>query len=224
MPLFKREKRNPASFDGPLLRQEMVETQIKRRNITRENVLEAMRKVPRHEFVPDDLKKFAYEDRPLHIGEEQTISQPYIVALMTSLLEISPADRVLEIGTGSGYQTAILLELTKEVYSIETRPALCQQAIETLKRLTYPTENIRLGDGNLGWPERQPFDKILLAAAVKVPPPLLVDQLKDPGLMIYPCGAWEQVLILLKKSNGKITEREITAVRFVSMVTPTNER
>ncbi len=224
MSLFKREKRNPASFDWPSLRTEMVETQIKRRNITRENVLTAMGKVPREEFVPDDLKKFAYEDRPLHIGEEQTISQPYIVGLMTSLLEIAPTDRVLEIGTGSGYQTAILLELAKEVYSIETRPLLYKTATETLKRLSYPIENIRLGDGNLGWPERQPFDKISLAAAVKAPPPALVDQLKDPGLMIYPCGAWEQVLILLKKNNGKITEREITGVRFVSMVTPTNER
>ncbi len=223
MSLFKREKRNPASFDWPSLRAGMVDSQIKHHNITRENVLETMRKVQREEFVPDDLKKFSYEDRPLHIGEAQTISQPYIVGLMTSLLEIAPTDRVLEIGTGSGYQTAILLELTKEVHSVEIRPLLYKTAVETLKRLGYPIENIRLGDGNLGWPERQPFDKILLTAAVKAAPPALVDQLKDPGLMIYPCGAWEQVLILLKKTNGKITEREITGVRFVNMVTPTNE-
>ncbi|MBI4431337.1 MAG: protein-L-isoaspartate(D-aspartate) O-methyltransferase [Candidatus Omnitrophica bacterium] len=222
--VFFRHPKKPAVLDRLALRQSMVETQIKRRHVTNEAVLNAFLKIPREDFVPEDLKKFACEDRPLHIGEEQTISQPYIVALMTSLLEIVPTDRILEVGTGSGYQTAILHELAKDVYSIEVRPSLHKGAAETLKRFGIPTENIKLADGNLGWPEKQPFDKIILTAAVKAAPPGLLEQLKDPGLMIYPCGAWEQILILLKKSRGKITEREITTVRFVNMVTTNEER
>ena len=223
MSIFKRAPKEPLSLDWTALRQDMVDTQLKRRNITQENVLKAFLKIPRHEFVPNELKKFSYEDRPLHIGEEQTISQPYIVALMTSLLELSPTDRVLEIGTGSGYQTAILFELAGEVYSLEIRPSLFNSAVKTLKRFGYAEDHLKLSDGNLGWPEKQPFDKMMLTAAVKAPPPALVDQLKDPGLMVYPCGGWEQILILLKKNNGKVTEREITTVRFVNMVTPNQE-
>lgn len=195
----------------------MVESQLKARDIVHPKVLEVMGRLKRHEFIPEELRKNSYADHPIHIGQEQTISQPYIVALMTQLLDPSASDRVLEIGTGSGYQTAVLKELGCDVYSIEYRPALFQKAVQALARLGYSTDHIKTGNGYLGWADAAPFDKIIVTAACRnVPEPLLA-QLKDPGIMVFPCGEWEQNLVQLRKKNGKVNEREITKVRFVPL-------
>ncbi|WP_434149871.1 protein-L-isoaspartate(D-aspartate) O-methyltransferase [Methylocaldum gracile subsp. desertum] len=183
-------------------------------------VLAAMGKVPRHEFVSEDLRSIAYANRPLPIGYGQTISQPFIVALMTDLLRVKPDDTVLEIGTGSGYQAAVLAELAERVYSIEIVPELTQMATERLKRLGYAKVEIKTGDGYYGWPEHAPFDAIIVTAAPTQIPPPLVQQLKPGGRMIIPVGGQFllQYLVLVEKSEqGKISTRQIVPVQFVPL-------
>src|SRR5947208_1615434 len=199
-------------------RQRMVERQLKARDIKDERVLAAMGRVPREEFVPADERGEAYEDGPLPIGHGQTISQPYIVAFMTEQLRPKPNDRVLEIGTGSGYQAAILAGLVAEVYSIEIIGPLAKDAQATLQRLGYKNVHVKIGDGYKGWPDAAPFDAIIVTCAPdKVPQPL-IDQLKDGGRMVIPVGErFAQQLYLLEKNNGQIKESVTLPVRFVPM-------
>jgi len=183
-------------------------------------VMDAMRKVPRHEFVPSQLRDKAYENRPLPIGHGQTISQPYIVALMTDLLKPRRQDKVLEVGTGSGYQAAILAELVAEVYTIEIIEPLGNEAKERLKRLKYNNAHVRIGDGYYGWKEHGPFDGIVVTAAASHIPPPLIQQLKPGGRMVIPVGSrfMTQQLVLVKKdAEGKLTTRQILPVRFVPL-------
>lgn len=188
------------------------------RDITNARVLTAMGKVPRHELVPEAQRPLAYEDRPLPIGYGQTISQPYIVAFMTEKLEPRPADRVLEIGTGSGYQAAVLSELVKEVYTIEIIEPLARRAAADLKRLSCTNVHVRAGDGYQGWPETAPFDAIIVTCAPERVPQPLVEQLKDGGRMIIPVGPpGEQDLVLLRKQAGRLERRTVLPVRFVPM-------
>ncbi|UCD95660.1 MAG: protein-L-isoaspartate(D-aspartate) O-methyltransferase [Candidatus Zixiibacteriota bacterium] len=195
----------------------MVETQIARRDITDKNVLEAMRTVPRHLFVPEEFRDDAYRDGPLPIGHDQTISQPYIVAIMTQLLKIDSVSKVLEIGTGSGYQAAVLAEISDSVYTIEIIPALGRHADSLLDSLGYTSVQVRVGDGYLGWPEAEPFDAIIVtAAAPKLPQPLL-DQLKVGGRMVIPVGQFSQELMLITKSEEGVVKESVIPVRFVPM-------
>ena len=196
----------------------MVERQLNPRGIKDERVLAAMAKVPREEFIPADERSDAYEDGPLPIGYDQTISQPYIVAFMTEQLRPKPSDRVLEIGTGSGYQAAILAELVADVYTIEIVEPLATTAEATLQRLGYKNVHLMVGDGYRGWPEEAPFDAIVVTCAPgKVPQPL-VDQLKDDGRMVIPVGErFAQELYLLEKKNGQLKESATLPVRFVPM-------
>jgi len=189
------------------------------RDIRDPRVLRAMGKVPRHEFVPADLRAYAYRDRPLPIGYEQTISQPYIVAFMTEKLRPSPEDRVLEVGTGSGYQAAVLSELVKEVYTIEIVDELAKRAARDLRRLGCTNVFPRAGDGYLGWPEKAPFDAVIVTCAPERIPRPLVDQLKEGGRMIIPVGpdGGVQELYLLEKRQGRIEKRAVLPVRFVPM-------
>jgi len=188
------------------------------RDITNARVLTAMGKVPRHEFLPERSRAYAYQDTPLPIGHGQTISQPYIVAFMTEQLAPKPADRVLEVGTGSGYQAAVLAELVAQVYTIEIIEELARRAAADLARLGYTNVQVRAGDGYQGWPEAAPFDAIIVTCAPeKVPPPLL-GQLKDGGRMIIPVGPiWNQQLVLLCKRGDKLERRAVLPVRFVPM-------
>ncbi|MCM8795926.1 MAG: protein-L-isoaspartate(D-aspartate) O-methyltransferase [Candidatus Omnitrophica bacterium] len=196
----------------------MVRTQIQARGVKDKRVLEAMLKVERHLFVPKIWQHLAYEDMPLPIGEGQTISQPYIVGLMTELLELKGEEKVLEIGTGSGYQAAILAELAKEVYTIEILPKLASKAEKLLKELGYKNIKVKCGDGYLGWPEFAPFDAIIVTCAPdKVPLPL-IEQLAEAGRLVIPVGETYQNLKLLIKSKGRIEERDIIPVRFVPMI------
>src|ERR1700757_3169708 len=208
----------PSAADFAAQRQRMVEQQLKLRGIKDERVLAAMAKVPGEEFVPADARVEAYEDGPLPIGYDQTISQPYIVAFMTEQLGLKPSDRVLEIGTGSGYQAAILAELVSEIYSVEIVAPLARAAEATLQRLGYKNVHVKTGDGYKGWPEAAPFDAIIVTCAPdKVPQPL-VDQLKDGGRMVIPVGErFAQQLYLLEKKNGQIKESVTLPVRFVPM-------
>jgi protein-L-isoaspartate(D-aspartate) O-methyltransferase len=199
-------------------RLKMVETQIRDRGVRDREVLAAMEAVPRHEFVPGGLINQAYDDHPLFIGFGQTISQPYIVALMTEVLELEHRDRVLEIGTGSGYQAAVLGELVDSVFTIEIIDELGSEAAERLKRLGYENIFVRVGDGYKGWPEKAPFDAIIVTAAPPTIPQPLVDQLADGGRMVVPVGTGVQELILIEKKNGRVSKRDITSVRFVPMV------
>lgn len=198
----------------------MVATQLRARGVKDARVLAAMGKVPREEFVPTEARDRAYLDGPLPIGEGQTISQPYVVALMTELLAVKPGDRVLEIGTGSGYQAAILAELTSEVYTIEILPTLAQRAEQTLKRLGYNTVKVKTGDGYLGWPEAAPFDGIIVTCAPTDVPKPLQEQLKDGGRMVIPVGSQlsGQTLYLLHKQGQKLKQTAVIPVRFVPMV------
>ncbi len=207
-------------------RREMVETQLRPRGIRNEKVLAAMGKVPRHEFVPSVLRGFAYLDRPLPIGHGQTISQPFIVAFMTQALEPAPADKVLEIGTGSGYQAAVLAELAAKVYTIEIVEPLGERARADLARLGYRNVQVRIGDGYEGWAEHAPFDAIIVTCSpAKVPQPL-VDQLRDGGRMIIPVGeeGGVQELVLLEKRGGRVVQRAVMPVRFVPMTGKARQR
>lgn len=199
-------------------RYQMVEQQIQWRGIKDTLVLNAMNKVPRHLFVPDYTKEQAYVDSPLPIGEGQTISQPYIVAFMTEALELRGGEKVLEIGTGSGYQAAVLAEIAKEVYTIEIISSLGRRAEETLKKLGYTNIHVRIGDGYQGIPEQAPYDAIIVTAAPGHIPQPLVDQLKQGGIMIIPVGDLYQELILItKKPDGTIRKQSVLPVRFVPM-------
>ncbi|MCD6290658.1 MAG: protein-L-isoaspartate(D-aspartate) O-methyltransferase [Anaerolineae bacterium] len=191
-------------------------------DITDERVLNAIARVPRAEFVPPDLREHAFSDYPLPIGYGQTISQPYIVALMTQLLRLKPDDRVLEVGTGSGYQTAILAELAREVYSVEAIRSLAEAARRRLRRLGYTNVHIRHGDGALGWPEHAPYDAIIVTAAPEELPPALIDQLAEGGRMVIPLGPEyaEQMLYLVEKRGGRVLPRPVAPVRFVPLVSP----
>jgi protein-L-isoaspartate(D-aspartate) O-methyltransferase len=188
------------------------------RDITNARVLAVMGRVPRHEFVPERLRRDAYTDYPVSIGHGQTISQPYIVAFMTERLEPKPTDRVLEIGTGLGYQAAVLSELVAQVYTIEIIDELAQRAAADLKRLGCTNVHVRAGDGYLGWTEAAPFDAIIVTCAPEHVPQSLTDQLKEGGRMIIPVGrAWNQELVLLRKKEGKLEEHAVLPVNFVPM-------
>jgi len=211
----------PASQDDfKAKREEMVRTQIVSRGISSSRVIHAMQKVPRHRFVPQDYLLFAYSDQPLPIGEGQTISQPYIVAYMTESLDIQPGDKVLEIGTGSGYQAAILAEMEAEVYSIELIGSLSENAGEILRELGYQEVHLKAGDGYQGWPEFAPFDAIIVTCSPgKIPLPLQ-QQLAEGGKMIIPVGERNsiQYLYLLEKVKGRIRQKTVMPVRFVPML------
>ena len=217
--MFNRSKESKEpDFDTQRLR--MVEEQIVRRGVSDSAVLEAMRTVPRHLFVPEQYRLAAYADSPQPIGEGQTISQPYIVASMTEELELTSTSRVLEIGTGSGYQTAVLAEIASEVYSVEIISKLLDGASRTLKSLGYDKVATRLGDGSLGWPEAAPFDGIIVTAAAPRIPEALLDQLADGGRMVVPVGrsVWNsQSLIKLRKTAEGIDRKTLYPVRFVAM-------
>jgi protein-L-isoaspartate(D-aspartate) O-methyltransferase len=207
----------PDSFDAH--RENMVCAQIQSRGLRDPRVLAAMRDVPRHEFVPESLRHRAYEDHPLPIGAGQTISQPYIVAVMLEHLALQPADRVLEVGTGSGYATALLSRLCAEVYSVERHPELAAAAAATLVRLGYANVKIRVGDGRLGWPECAPFDAILVSAAASEMPLTLFAQLRDEGRMMVPVGPpASQELHLIRKVNGQAEVQILEGCRFVPLV------
>jgi protein-L-isoaspartate(D-aspartate) O-methyltransferase len=201
-------------------RQRMIEEQLKPRGIKDERVLAAMSKVPREEFVPEKLRDQSYSDNALPIGHDQTISQPFIVAYMTDQLHLKPSDRVLEIGTGSGYHAAVLAELAKDVYTIEIIEPLAKDASARLARLGYNNAHVKVGDGYQGWSEVAPFDAIIVTCAPdKVPQPL-TQQLKEGGRMIVPVGSTmaDQQLYLLEKKNGELAQTAILPVRFVPMV------
>ena len=202
------------------LRAEMVRTQLQGRDIYQASVLEAMGKVPRHVFVPGEYQAWAYSDQPLPIGEGQTISQPYIVAYMTQELHIKPGDRILEIGTGSGYQAAVLGELGREVYTIEIVEALGKAARQRLKALGYDNVQVRIGDGYNGWPEQAPFDAIMVTAGAEELPQPLMDQLAENGRMIIPIGPHGGVrqLTLITRKKGKYKSEKLMPVRFVPFV------
>jgi protein-L-isoaspartate(D-aspartate) O-methyltransferase len=207
----------PDSADEYLIeRLKMVEAQIARRGVKDNRVLEAMKKVPRHLFVPENVRRYAYEDEPLPIGYGQTISQPYIVALMTELLELKKDSKLLEIGTGSGYQAAILAELCDSVSSIEIVCELADRADSTLKALGYNVD-VRCGDGYRGWLEKAPFDAIIVTAAPDEIPQPLIDQLAEGGRLVIPVGTYHQELKLVRKADGGIKEMNVIPVRFVPM-------
>lgn len=202
-----------------LSRREMVDGQCRARGIKDEGVLAALLKVPRHEFVQGALQERAYGDYPLPIGEGQTISQPYMVALMTEALELHGEEKVLEIGTGSGYQTAVLAEMVKQVFSIERIEALAKQARALLDRLGYANVLLKAGDGTLGWKAYSPFDRILVTAGSPGPPPALFEQLKEGGKMIIPMGDTQsQILTSLEKRNGKEVRRALCGCTFVPLI------
>jgi protein-L-isoaspartate(D-aspartate) O-methyltransferase len=193
----------------------MVADQIERRGVADPRVLHAMRDVPRHRFVPEGFERLAYADRPLPIGHDQTISQPYIVAYMTEALEVDRTHTVLEIGTGSGYQAAVLARLARSVYTIEIVPELAQRAANTLKTLGYANVQVRAGDGYAGWPERAPFDRIMVTAAPDQIPQPLIDQLRPGGRMVIPVGSAEQWITVVDKTPSGVTRRRTIPVRFV---------
>jgi len=203
--------------DARRMRDEMVKNQIARRGVRDERVLAAMRTVPRELFVEESDLEYAYHDGPLSIGYGQTISQPYIVAYMTEQLAIGSADRVLEIGTGSGYQTAVLAELAAEVYTIEIVEPLSLKAQELLRAQGYTNIKFRAGDGSSGWPEAAPFDAIMITAAPDRAPGRIVEQLADGGRMIVPVGNFNQYLELITRAGERIERRTLLGVRFVPM-------
>ena len=206
-----------ANYD--ILRRRMVEEQLIPRGIKNKRVLDAFYKVPRHRFVPEELRGSAYSDYPIPISEGQTISQPYIVALMTECLGLTGQEKVLEIGTGSGYQTAILAELAREVYSIERFPALVKKAEGLLNELGYANIKIRCADGTMGWPEAAPFDRIIITAASPRIPLPLTEQLKENGKMLLPLGeTFSQVLTQVEKKDNKLQSIQICGCVFVPLV------
>ncbi len=215
-----RFKHHDASADSPQTQQRlrMVERQLRKRDITDCSVLDAMSRVPRHLFVPVPKRVFAYEDHPLSIGYDQTISQPYIVALMTQLAQPKPKFRALDIGTGCGYQAAVLAELVDKVYSIEIVPSLADEARGRLKTLGYNNVEVRCGDGYRGWPEHTPFDVIIVAAAPDHIPQPLIDQLAPGGRLVIPVGRdFQNLMVVEKKPDGSIQKRSVIPVRFVPM-------
>jgi len=200
------------------LRGEMVEVQIRARGVNDERVLAAMRKVPRHLFVPEELRTFAYGDEPLPIGEGQTISQPYIVAYMTEALRLSGEEKVLEVGTGSGYQTAVLAEIVRQVFSIELVATLSDRARELLKLLGYANIITKTGDGTRGWEENAPYDAIMVTAAAREVPKKLKEQLGPKGRMIIPVGVGFQELFLISREPGEFLQKKLLPVRFVPLI------
>lgn len=213
----KRSSEPDSKGDFKKMRERMVQTQIKDRGVKDARVLAAMLKVERHRFVPKELQSQAYSDQPLPIGEGQTISQPYIVAVMTELLELKGEEKVLEIGTGSGYQAAILAELVKEVYTIEIVEPLATMAKNRLLELEYRNIQVKAGDGYLGWPEVAPFDAIIVTAAPDHIPKPLLDQLKEGGRLVVPVGTHSQELKKVVKRSGRIETTGIISVIFVPM-------
>lgn len=205
----------PAEFRQA--REQMVRTQLERRDISDPATLQAMRRVPRHHFVAESLAHEAYADRPLPIGYGQTISQPFMVGYMTEIVAPGPGRRILEVGTGSGYQAAVLSATGAEVYSIEIIPQLAESAAERLRRLGFETVRVRAGDGYFGWAEHAPFDAIVVTAAAEFIPPPLLAQLKDGGRMVIPVGTpfFVQTLMLIEKRGSEITTRSLMPVRFV---------
>jgi protein-L-isoaspartate(D-aspartate) O-methyltransferase len=199
------------------LRERMVAEQIQARDVADRRVLAAMRKVPRHRFVPEQYRSEAYDDHPLPIGEGQTISQPYIVGIMSELMQLTGGERVLEVGTGSGYQAAVLAELAKEVYSIEILEPLARRAAATLKDLDYAAVAVRAGDGYLGWPGAAPFDAIIVTAAPDHIPQPLVDQLKIGGRLVIPVGQFYQELLQCVKTPQGLPCTNVIPVRFVPL-------
>ena len=207
----------PGEEEFARLRERMVREQLQARDISDARVLAAMLKVPRHAFVADSFLDSAYDDNALPLQLGQTISQPYIVAYMTQALELQGTERVLEIGTGSGYQAAVLAEIVRDVYSIEILPQLQEKATALLSRMGYKNIHLRTGDGYLGWPEEAPFDRIIVTAAPEEVPQPLLDQLKEGGRMIIPLGAGNQELVIFEKQKSGITHRSTIPVRFVPM-------
>ena len=203
-----------------LKRQQMVERDIRDRGLEDPVVLKVMGKVPRHLFVDESLRSRAYGDHPLPIGEGQTISQPYVVALMTAALRLTSGDRVLEIGTGSGYQAAVLAEIVKEVYTVEIRKSLADKAAERLASLGYSNVEVKWGDGYFGWEEQAPFDAIIITAAANHIPPPLIKQLKEGGRLIVPIGStvYFQALTLATKRKGELDVEQMSPVAFVPMI------
>jgi protein-L-isoaspartate(D-aspartate) O-methyltransferase len=195
----------------------MVTEQLQQRGISDARVLEVMRTVPRHMFVPESVRPFAYADRPLSIGHGQTISQPFIVAYMTDALGVARTHRVLEIGTGSGYQAAVLAHLAREVYTVEIVPELARRASELLESLGYSNVYIREGDGYAGWPEHAPFDRIIVTAAPEQVPQALIEQLANGGRLVIPVGTSEQWLTLIEKTRNGVTQQRTIPVRFVPL-------
>jgi len=198
-------------------RQRMVAEQMRARDIKDPRVLSAMERVPRHLFVPEDVRGEAYADHPLPIGHDQTISQPYIVAFMTEALDVQPDHKVLEIGTGSGYQAAVLGELAREVYTMEIVEPLAEGARKTLASLGYKNIHVRAGNGYAGWPEQAPFDRIMVTAAPEEVPPALVEQLKMNGVMAIPVGDLSQELRIMRRTPSGMETLETLPVRFVPM-------
>jgi protein-L-isoaspartate(D-aspartate) O-methyltransferase len=217
-----------ASEDAQIIksRKRMVEHDLKGRDITDAKVLEIMGRVPRHLFVDKSLQSKAYADHPLPIGEGQTISQSYIVALMTQILQVKPGEKVLEIGAGSGYQAAVLAELTGQVYTIEIRASLSQMAAQRLKQLGYEKVKVKYGDGYFGWEEYAPFDAIIVTCAANHIPPPLIKQLKENGRLIIPLGSttYFQTLTLLTKKNGQTDVQHLLGVSFVPMTGEAQKR
>jgi protein-L-isoaspartate(D-aspartate) O-methyltransferase len=200
-------------------RRSMVESQLRARGIRDERVLAAMLHVPRHEFVSAEYRDQVYEDHPIPVGEGQTVSQPYIVAIMLQALTLHPSDAILEVGTGSGYQTALLAELTRQVYSVERHASLARTAQATLARLGYTNVEVVLGDGSHGLPERAPFDAIVVSAAAPQIPPPLFEQLREGGRMVIPVGpAHAQELQLVRKQAGQAVVTDLEGCRFVPLI------
>jgi protein-L-isoaspartate(D-aspartate) O-methyltransferase len=206
-------------MDFEKLRAEMVESQLKARGITNNRVLEAFRKVPRHLFVPKNIIGSAYDDCALPIGDGQTISQPYMVAIMTELLELKGDEKVLEVGTGSGYQAAILAELAKKVITMERVPALAERAKKLLAEMGYGNVEVRMGDGTEGYPLEAPYDGIVVTAACPDIPPPLIEQLAEGGRLVLPVGErYSQILTLVRKEKGKITTEPSIGCIFVPLI------
>ena len=213
---FRMEQQEDSSFQKK--REQMVTEQIEARGVRDRLVLKAMKRVERHRFVPASLVHAAYNDEPLPIGYDQTISQPYIVALMTEAMQLKGGERVLEIGTGSGYQGAVLAELVDTVYTIEIIEPLGRRAESLLRTLNYSNVRCRIGDGYAGWPENAPFDAIIVTAAPPRIPEPLFEQLNEGGRMVIPVGTMFQELLLIRKVNGKMQKKRLIPVRFVPMV------
>jgi len=201
-------------------RERMIDEQIRARDVRDARVLDALARVPRELFVPDASKPEAYADHPVPIGHGQTISQPYIVAYMTAALRLAPSHRVLEVGTGCGYQTAVLAELAREVFSVEVIPALAEDARARLDRIGYRNVHITVGDGHRGWSEHAPYDRVLVAAAAEAVPPALVEQLADTGILVIPVGVSNQELRVLQKHGTRVDLLGTLPVRFVPLVRP----